>query len=80
MMEEEAILIDVRTPEEFNDGHYNGAINFELSLMTGGRLPEIPKNCKVEIYCRSGGRAEMAKQVLEQNGFTDVENIGGYNA
>lgn len=76
--EEETILIDVRTPEEFSAGHYDGAINFELSLMNEGSLPEIPKNSKVEVYCRSGGRAEMAKQILMQNGFKDVENIGGY--
>jgi len=72
------ILIDVRTPEEFDAGHYDGAINFELSLITGGSLPEIPKNSKIEVYCMSGGRAEMAKQILKQNGFKDVENIGGY--
>ena len=46
--------------------------------MNEGSLPEIPKNSKVEVYCRSGGRAEMAKQILMQNGFKDVENIGGY--
>lgn len=72
------ILIDVRTPEEFNLGHRDGAINFDLNLMIRGQLPNLPKDAKIEVYCRSGGRASAAKQILESAGFQDIENIGGY--
>ncbi len=72
------ILIDVRSPEEYNSGHYQDAINLALSLMSEGQLPNVPKDANIKVYCRSGGRAEVAKQILEQNGFKNVENIGGY--
>ncbi|HMS31695.1 MAG TPA: rhodanese-like domain-containing protein [Candidatus Saccharibacteria bacterium] len=74
------MLIDVRNPEEFNQGHYKGAINFDLNLMMQGELPNLPKDAKIEVYCRSGGRAEAAKQILNSAGFNDAENIGGYQA
>ena len=79
-MNQKAILIDVRTPEEFSQGHYKGAINFDLNLTMRGKLPNISKDAKVEVYCRSGGRAEAAKQILNSAGFNDAENIGGYQA
>ncbi len=79
-MNQKTILIDVRTPKEFNQGHYKGAINFDLNLMMQGELPNLPKDAKIEVYCRGGGRAEAAKQILNSAGFNDAENIGGYQA
>jgi phage shock protein E len=48
--------------------------------MMQGELPNLPKDAKIEVYCRSGGRAEAAKQILNSAGFNDAENIGGYQA
>lgn len=77
-MKQNFLLIDVRTPEEYASGHRDGAINFDLSSMMQGKLPDLPKDAKIQVYCRSGGRASVAEQILKQNGFTSVENIGGY--
>lgn len=72
------IYLDVRTPDEFKTGHYPNAINHDVNLLTSGILPDIDKNAEIKVYCRSGGRAAMAQQILQQHGFMNVENIGGY--
>ena len=77
--EENYILIDVRSPEEFTSGHAEGAINFDVQRLMKGKMPDLAKNVKLKLYCRSGGRAELAKNILEQHGFSDVENLGGLN-
>ncbi len=69
--------LDVRTPEEFGEGHYPDAINYDVNLIIGGNVPDLAKDAEIKIYCRSGGRAGMAKNLLEQAGFTNVENAGG---
>jgi phage shock protein E len=73
------VLIDVRTASEYNNGHYLDAINHELDLMTKGVLPDFSLDTDIQIYCRSGARAAVAKNILEQHGFTHVTNIGGYS-
>lgn len=72
-------VIDVRTPEEFLEGHYKGAINHELVLLQDDLMPEYPKNAHFFLYCKSGNRSELAKQIMEKNGFTHVVNIGAYD-
>ncbi len=69
--------IDVRTAPEYNSGHKSGALHFELDRIMRGEFPDIPKDTHIAIYCRSGARAEMAKSLLEQNGFLNVQNAGG---
>lgn len=71
------IYIDVRTPEEFASGHYPDAINHPVELIMQGILPELAKDTKINLYCRSGGRAGVAQQIMEQSGFTNVTNKGG---
>jgi phage shock protein E len=73
------MLIDVRTVDEYNDGHYPDAINHELDLMMRGIFPDVPLDTDIQVYCRSGSRADMAKVLLERFGFTCVTNRGGYN-
>jgi len=72
-----ASVVDVRTPGEFLDGHYPGAINIPLNELPQ-RLDEF-KEMKTPIvaYCRSGARSGMAVSVLKQNGFNEVYNGGG---
>ena len=82
-MAKAALVLDVRTKEEFDSGHLARAVNLavedlEGALSTvrdavGGDL-EKP----VAVYCGSGKRAERAKGILEKAGFTDVTNAGGY--
>jgi phage shock protein E len=72
------IYIDVRTTDEYNDGHVPGAINFDVADMLLGELPDVSKDAEIVLYCRSGGRAETALGIMQKAGFTNVTNGGGY--
>lgn len=69
-------LIDVRTPDEFNLGAINGAINIPLDDMRH-HLNDIPKNKPIVLYCGVGLRGYLASNILRQNGFNDVRNLIG---
>ena len=71
-----ATIIDVRTPEEFRDGAYPGAINIPVSNL-GARLADLPKAKPVVLYCASGARSGSAARAMKQAGFADVVNAGG---
>ncbi len=71
-----AVIIDVRTPEEFRDGAYPGARNIPVGTL-GARLGEIPKDKPVVLYCASGARSASAARTMKQAGFADVINAGG---
>jgi phage shock protein E len=72
-----ASVVDVRTPGEYVDGHYPGAINIPLNELPQ-RLDEFKEMKKpIVAYCRSGARSGMAVSVLKQNGFNEVYNGGG---
>jgi phage shock protein E len=72
-----ASVVDVRTPGEYLDGHYPGAINIPLNELPQ-RLDEFKEMKKpIVAYCRSGARSGMAVSVLKQNGFNEVYNGGG---
>jgi len=71
-----AKIVDVRTPEEFRDGGYPGAVNIPLQVL-GAHLGEIPKDRPVVLYCASGGRSGLAARQLKQAGYADVTNAGG---
>lgn len=72
-----ASMVDVRTPEEFNQKHYPGAVNIPLDQVQS-RLAEF-KEMKTPIvaYCRSGNRSGMAVSILKKNGISEVYNGGG---
>ena len=72
-----ARVIDVRTPDEFADGAYRGAVNIPLGALAA-RLGELgPKDKPVILYCASGARSAQAARILKQAGFSDVTNAGG---
>jgi phage shock protein E len=72
-----AKIVDVRTPAEFKDGAYPGAINIPLALLPT-RVNELgPKNTPIVLYCASGARSGQGMRFLKQNGFADVINAGG---
>lgn len=70
------VLIDVRTPEEFNSGHIPGAINIDVQALHR-RLKDVPRDRAVVLYCRSGNRSNQAARLLRQAGYTEVYNLGG---
>ena len=80
---EGAVVLDVRSPEEFEDGHVERAVNVPVQEV-GARLAEIDqlvggdRRRPVVVYCAAGGRAAKAKATLEAAGFTTVVNGGGY--
>ena len=72
------IVIDVRTAEEFSEGHIQDAIliNFyDPNFKT--KIGELDKNGKYLIFCRSGNRSGKAVLLMNQMGFKDVLNIAG---
>ena len=72
-----AMLLDVRSTEEFARGHIDGAVSIPIQELSN-RLDELgDRNETVVIYCQSGGRSMMAKRLLEGKGFTDVHDLGG---
>ena len=71
-----AALLDVRSPEEFNERHLAGAVNIPVQELAG-RVEELePKTRPIVIYCRSGARSAAAAQVLKRAGYV-VHDIGG---
>ncbi len=76
-----ALLVDVRTPEEFASGHLENAVNIPHTE-TVARLSEYGanKNQSIVVYCRSGNRSGIAEGLLVEHGFTNVHNAGGYEA
>ena len=73
----DATIVDVRTPEEFEQAHFPGAVNIPLDQVQS-RLEEFKKIKKPIItYCRSGARSSMAIGILKQSGVEKVQNGGG---
>ena len=70
------VIIDVREPAEFATGHVNGAVNVPPSqLLAGSKLLKgVSKDTEIILYCRSGNRSNVAKNILNQLGFTNVTN------
>lgn len=72
-----ARLIDVRTPAEFRNGSYPGAVNIPLASLLA-RMHELePKSTPIVLFCASGARSAQGARLLKQAGFSDVVNAGG---
>ena len=76
-----APVIDVRTDQEFREGHLPAAVNIPYDVIAT-RVNELPsdRSQPIVLYCRSGRRSGIAKQTLEELGFTHAINAGGYEA
>ena len=72
---EQALLLDVRTPQEFASGHIPGAVNIPVDDLRS-RLGELPRDRKIAAYCQVGQRGYLATRILQQKGFL-VSNVGG---
>lgn len=69
-----ALLLDVRTPAEFSDGHVDGALNIAVQELES-RLAELDPARPVVVYCRSGSRSAAAARLLRDRGFS-VTDVG----
>ena len=75
-----AVLLDVRTPEEYRSGHIPGSRN--IPLQTIDRISAVAENkdTALYVYCQSGARSRQAAGLLKQMGYMNVNNIGGIAA
>ncbi len=70
-------MIDVRTAEEWDTGHAAHAVHFPLDRIMAGEIPPMPDGGSVYLYCRSGGRSDVAKMILVRAGTSRIVNLGG---
>ena len=80
MMESETdyILLDVRTQQEYDQGHIPGAICVPNEAIGSGEISELPdKEQLILVYCRSGNRSKQAAEKLANAGYTNVVEFGG---
>ena len=72
-------LFDVRTPEEYNLGHINGAVNidFKNEEIFYRSFEKLDKSKPVYLYCRSGNRSKKSADILIELGFSKVYDLNG---
>jgi len=73
----DAVLLDVRTEEEYLMGHIPGSQNVPLAAIDNVEDTVENKDTKLYVYCRSGARSRQAVDLLEEMGYPNVINIGG---
>lgn len=76
-----SLIIDVRLPQEYEDGFYKGAINIPHTDIHNNIVKHTQDfDRQIIVYCAVGARAELAKKKLETMGYKNVFNAGGYSA
>ena len=80
LVQQGAIIVDVRSKAEFTGGHIKGAINIPVNVLSNhlGQLKD--KNKTIITCCASGMRSAAAKNILKSNGYTSVHNGGGWSS
>ena len=85
LVEEGALLLDVRTPAEYQEHHLPNSLLIPHDEIAR-RIDEVlqaqagDKRKPIVVFCRRGGRAQTAKSVLLANGFTEITNLGSIDA
>ena len=78
MASEKHLLVDVRTAEEFTEGHIKGAINIDyLAENFSIEIQELDLENPVLLYCRSGNRSGKAMKIMNELGYLEVYNLEG---
>jgi phage shock protein E len=77
LIKQGAVIVDVRTQDEYKSGHIKGAINIPLGNLENN-LSKLKKDKCIITCCASGMRSASAKRLLESNGFAEVYNGGGW--
>ena len=79
--EKNYVIVDVRTTEEYNEGHIKNAISIPNENIGIGEIAELPnKSQLILVYCRSGNRSRQASEKLVKLGYTNVIDFGGINS
>lgn len=76
----DAVLLDVRTADEYREGHIQGSLNIPLQNIQAvkNHIPDLDK--PIFVHCLSGARSAQAVSMLKSMGYVNVTNIGGINA
>ena len=74
---DKAVLLDVRTKEEYESGHIKNSINIPLQQIADTQKRISDKSVPLFVYCQSGARSARAVSALKKMGYSDVANIGG---
>jgi phage shock protein E len=77
LIKEGALVLDVRSKQEFNSGHVKGSINIPLDQL-GNNLSKLKKEKTIITVCASGMRSGMAKRMLISKGYTNTHNGGSW--
>ena len=78
LMSKDCVILDVRTPEEYKEGHIPDAIlipDYSITELAPQQLPD--KDKLILVYCRSGNRSKKASELLLKMGYTNVKDFGG---
>jgi phage shock protein E len=79
LVKEGAVILDVRSKGEFQNGHIKGSINISVDTLSSN-LSKLKKDKPIITCCASGMRSASAKSILKSNGFTEVHNGGGWQS
>lgn len=78
MAQPDVQLVDVRTPEEFNEGHLENALNIDFTNDDfDDKVASLDKNKPVMLYCKAGGRSAKAASKLKELGFKNITDLEG---
>ena len=77
LLQEGAVIIDVRTKAEYQSGHIKGSMNIPLNNLSN-HYAKLNKAKPIITCCASGMRSAQAKSILQSNGFAEVHNGGGW--
>lgn len=78
---EDILILDVRTEEEYKEGHLKGAVLIPVTELAERATAELAdKNQTILVYCRSGNRSRQASELLVDLGYTNIFDMGGLNA
>lgn len=76
----DAVLLDVRTVDEYRQGHIDGSLNIPLQSIHAVKNNISDLDKPIYVHCLSGARSAQATSVLKSMGYTNVTDIGGINS
>jgi rhodanese-related sulfurtransferase len=79
LVKQGAIILDVRSPREYKQGHIKGSINTPLNDLSS-QITKLKKDATIITCCASGMRSASAQSILKSNGFVQVHNGGGWSS
>lgn len=74
------MLLDVRTPQEYQGGHVPGSVNAPLQTLGSKDALPADRDTPLFVYCHSGARSSQAVRLLRQMGYANAKNVGGIAA